>query len=47
MRGEAAVDRDLGVTFEEHVEGVRRSVDGAGGVPDAWYDAARASSTVR
>ncbi|MEU1518742.1 fumarylacetoacetate hydrolase family protein [Streptomyces sp. NPDC005811] len=27
------------VTFEEHVEGVRRSVDGAGGVPDAWYDA--------
>ncbi|EDY54771.1 MULTISPECIES: fumarylacetoacetate hydrolase family protein [Streptomyces] len=27
------------VTFEEHVEGVRRSVDGAGGVPEAWYDA--------
>ena len=27
------------VTFEEHVEGVRRSVDGAGGVVDAWYDA--------
>ncbi|MER6957367.1 fumarylacetoacetate hydrolase family protein [Streptomyces sp. NPDC000618] len=27
------------VTFEEHVEGVRRSVDGVGGVPDAWYDA--------
>lgn len=27
------------VTFEEHVEGVRRSVDGAAGVPDAWYDA--------
>ncbi|MEV7976708.1 fumarylacetoacetate hydrolase family protein [Streptomyces sp. NPDC086519] len=27
------------VTFEEHVEGVRRSVDGADGVPDAWYDA--------
>jgi 2-keto-4-pentenoate hydratase/2-oxohepta-3-ene-1,7-dioic acid hydratase in catechol pathway len=27
------------VTFESHVEGVRRSVDGATGVPDAWYDA--------
>lgn len=27
------------VTFEAHVEGVRRSVDGATGVPDAWYDA--------
>jgi 2-keto-4-pentenoate hydratase/2-oxohepta-3-ene-1,7-dioic acid hydratase in catechol pathway len=27
------------VTFEEHVEGVRPSVDGASGVPDAWYDA--------
>ncbi|MFB9469630.1 fumarylacetoacetate hydrolase family protein [Nonomuraea salmonea] len=27
------------VTFEEHVEGVRKSVDGRGGVPDAWYDA--------
>ncbi|MFF5187942.1 fumarylacetoacetate hydrolase family protein [Streptomyces sp. NPDC000345] len=27
------------VAFEEHVEGVRRSVDGAGGVPEAWYDA--------
>lgn len=27
------------VTFEEHVEGVRRSVDGVGGVPPAWYDA--------
>jgi 2-keto-4-pentenoate hydratase/2-oxohepta-3-ene-1,7-dioic acid hydratase in catechol pathway len=27
------------VAFEEHVEGVRRSVDGHGGVPDAWYDA--------
>ncbi|MFC5063601.1 fumarylacetoacetate hydrolase family protein [Actinomycetospora atypica] len=28
------------VTFEEHVEGVRRGVSGeAGGVPDAWYDA--------
>ena len=27
------------VTFERHVEGVRRSVDGASGVPEAWYDA--------
>ncbi|MBW6434537.1 fumarylacetoacetate hydrolase family protein [Actinoplanes hulinensis] len=27
------------VAFEEHVEGVRRSVDGASGVPDAWYAA--------
>ncbi|MEU1554865.1 fumarylacetoacetate hydrolase family protein [Streptomyces scabiei] len=29
------------VTFEEHVEGVRRSVDGAGatGVPEQWYAA--------
>jgi 2-keto-4-pentenoate hydratase/2-oxohepta-3-ene-1,7-dioic acid hydratase in catechol pathway len=27
------------VTFEEHVEGVRRSVQGESGVPDAWYDA--------
>ncbi|GAA2857406.1 fumarylacetoacetate hydrolase family protein [Streptosporangium fragile] len=27
------------VTFEEHVEGVRKSVDGRSGVPDAWYDA--------
>jgi 2-keto-4-pentenoate hydratase/2-oxohepta-3-ene-1,7-dioic acid hydratase in catechol pathway len=27
------------VTFEEHVEGVRRSVDGATGVPDQWYAA--------
>ncbi|WP_405530770.1 fumarylacetoacetate hydrolase family protein [Streptomyces canus] len=27
------------VTFEEHVEGVRRSVDGASGVPEAWYSA--------
>ncbi|WP_043619163.1 fumarylacetoacetate hydrolase family protein [Nonomuraea candida] len=27
------------VAFEEHVEGVRKSVDGRGGVPDAWYDA--------
>ncbi|MGW7079932.1 fumarylacetoacetate hydrolase family protein [Streptomyces sp. NPDC054866] len=27
------------VTFEEHVEGVRRSVDGVGGVPEQWYAA--------
>ncbi|XVV10744.1 fumarylacetoacetate hydrolase family protein [Actinoplanes sp. CA-131856] len=27
------------VTFESHVEGVRRSVDGTSGVPGAWYDA--------
>jgi 2-keto-4-pentenoate hydratase/2-oxohepta-3-ene-1,7-dioic acid hydratase in catechol pathway len=27
------------VAFEEHVRGVRRSIDGASGVPDAWYDA--------
>ncbi|MBB4935330.1 2-keto-4-pentenoate hydratase/2-oxohepta-3-ene-1,7-dioic acid hydratase in catechol pathway [Lipingzhangella halophila] len=27
------------VAFEEHVEGVRKSVDGVGGVPGAWYDA--------
>ena len=27
------------VTFEAHVIGVRRSVDGASGVPEAWYDA--------
>ncbi|NNN28822.1 fumarylacetoacetate hydrolase family protein [Streptomyces sp. S3(2020)] len=27
------------VTFEEHVEGVRRSIDGDAGVPEAWYDA--------
>ncbi|MFF5297654.1 fumarylacetoacetate hydrolase family protein [Paractinoplanes globisporus] len=27
------------VAFEEHVAGVRRSIDGRGGVPDAWYDA--------
>jgi 2-keto-4-pentenoate hydratase/2-oxohepta-3-ene-1,7-dioic acid hydratase in catechol pathway len=27
------------VAFEEHVEGVRRSIDGSGGVPEAWYDA--------
>jgi len=35
---EPASVRDF-VAFEEHVEGVRRSVDGATGVPDAWYDA--------
>ncbi|MFI1993913.1 fumarylacetoacetate hydrolase family protein [Actinoplanes sp. NPDC020271] len=27
------------VAFEEHVEGVRRSIDGSAGVPEAWYDA--------
>ncbi|MER8011876.1 fumarylacetoacetate hydrolase family protein [Streptomyces sp. NPDC094149] len=27
------------VTFEEHVEGVRRSVDRAAGVPEQWYAA--------
>jgi 2-keto-4-pentenoate hydratase/2-oxohepta-3-ene-1,7-dioic acid hydratase in catechol pathway len=27
------------VAFEEHVEGVRKSVDGRSGVPDAWYEA--------
>jgi len=27
------------VAFEEHVQGVRRSIDGADGVVDAWYDA--------
>jgi 2-keto-4-pentenoate hydratase/2-oxohepta-3-ene-1,7-dioic acid hydratase in catechol pathway len=27
------------VTFESHVEGVRKSIDNAVGVPDAWYDA--------
>lgn len=27
------------VTFETHVEGVRRSIDDAAGVPEAWYDA--------
>ncbi|MFF5522879.1 fumarylacetoacetate hydrolase family protein [Streptomyces coeruleorubidus] len=27
------------VTFEEHIEGVRRSVDGAAGVPERWYAA--------
>jgi 2-keto-4-pentenoate hydratase/2-oxohepta-3-ene-1,7-dioic acid hydratase in catechol pathway len=33
-----ATMRDF-VAFEEHVEGVRRSVDGASGVVEAWYDA--------
>ncbi|MFB4424701.1 fumarylacetoacetate hydrolase family protein [Streptomyces sp. QL37] len=27
------------VTFEEHVEGVRRAVDGVAGVPEQWYAA--------
>lgn len=27
------------VTFESHVEGVRRSIDKAVGIPEAWYDA--------
>ncbi|MFI5806760.1 fumarylacetoacetate hydrolase family protein [Streptomyces sp. NPDC051561] len=27
------------VTFEEHVEGVRRSVSGESGVPEQWYEA--------
>jgi len=27
------------VTFESHVEGVRRSIEGTAGVPEAWYDA--------
>ncbi len=27
------------VTFEEHIEGVRRSVDGTSGVPEQWYAA--------
>ncbi|MGA5192929.1 fumarylacetoacetate hydrolase family protein [Streptomyces exfoliatus] len=27
------------VTFEEHVEGVRRSVSGEAGVPEQWYEA--------
>ena len=26
------------VTFESHVEGVRKSIDNAVGIPDAWYD---------
>jgi 2-keto-4-pentenoate hydratase/2-oxohepta-3-ene-1,7-dioic acid hydratase in catechol pathway len=29
------------VAFESHVEGVRRSIDGSAGVPDAWYEAPR------
>ena len=33
-----AAIRDF-VTFEEHVEGVRRSVSGESGVPDQWYAA--------
>ena len=35
---EPASVRDF-VSFEEHVEGVRRAVSGEAGVPDAWYDA--------
>ena len=35
---EPASVRDF-VAFEEHVEGVRRSIDGSPGVPEAWYDA--------
>ena len=40
------------VAFAEHVEGVRRSVDGATGegadlVPDAWYDAPTSTSPTR
>ena len=27
------------VTFESHVEGVRKSIDHAVGIPEAWYDA--------
>ena len=27
------------VTFESHVEGVRRSIDKVTGIPEAWYDA--------
>lgn len=27
------------VTFESHVEGVRQSIEGTSGVPEAWYDA--------
>jgi len=27
------------VTFESHVEGVRRSIDNNPGIPEAWYDA--------
>ena len=29
------------VAFEEHVEGVRRSIDGQAGVVEAWYEAPR------
>ena len=35
---EPASVRDF-VTFSEHVEGVRRSIDGIAGVADAWFDA--------
>jgi len=35
---EPASVRDF-VAFEEHVQGVRRSIDGVAGVPQAWYDA--------
>jgi 2-keto-4-pentenoate hydratase/2-oxohepta-3-ene-1,7-dioic acid hydratase in catechol pathway len=35
---EPASVRDF-VTFEEHVEGVRRSVEGTAGVPEQWYAA--------
>src|SRR5919198_3479420 len=35
---QASTVRDF-VTFEEHVEGVRRSIDGAPGVPEQWYAA--------
>ncbi|MDX6744820.1 fumarylacetoacetate hydrolase family protein [Actinocorallia sp. A-T 12471] len=27
------------VAFEEHVEGIRKSIDGVAGVPDRWYEA--------
>ena len=27
------------MTFESHVEGVRKSIDDAAGIPEAWYDA--------
>src|SRR5215210_5943283 len=33
---QAPTVRDF-VAFEEHVEGVRKSIDGAAGVPDEWY----------
>ena len=35
---EPASVRDF-VAFEEHVEGVRKSIDGVAGVPEAWFDA--------